>query len=101
MHARHPILNDAAAEDLKEIWDYVADRSGPRAAIKLVSEILDAFDDLALAPGMGHERPDVRDREYRFCHVHSHVIAYRFDHQAIRIGRVVHGSRDLRRINFP
>ena len=51
-------------------------------------------------PGMGHRHRDIRTGGYRVWSVFSYLIVYRMKNRTLIVSRVVHGSRDLRRL-FP
>jgi hypothetical protein len=53
---------------------------------------------LADMPGMGHRRRDVKDARLLYWAVHPYLIVYRFTRRTVYILRVVHGSRDLRKL---
>ena len=49
-----------AGFDLDEIWAYIA-RDKVDAADRWIAKLFDAFESLAQAPGIGHERKDLTD----------------------------------------
>jgi antitoxin ParD1/3/4/toxin ParE1/3/4 len=53
---------------------------------------------LARIPGMGHSREDLADESLRFWPVYSYLIIYRPESRPLEVVRVLHGSRDVRRI---
>jgi len=94
---RRILIQPQARVDLLEIWHYIANDN--LAAARKVSEKLEgAIRSLAESPGKGHTRADVQHRRYRFWRVYSYMIAYHFDAERITIVRVVHGSRNFRRL---
>lgn len=84
----------AAARDLNEIWDYIAE-DNPRAADEVLGEIEDAVESLANHPRMGHRRDDLADEPLRVWPVYSYLIVYRPETQPLEVVRVVSGYRDL------
>ena len=94
---RKLLVQPQARLDLLDIWDRIALDSVP-AATKVAATIARAIRGLLEMPGKGHVRSDVKDPRYHFCSVYSYVIAYRFDEDTLTIARVVHGSRDFRRL---
>jgi plasmid stabilization system protein ParE len=68
------VLTEEAERDLNEIWDYIADQSIEQADA-VVAEIRAALDLLALSPGIGHRRQDVKDARYRFWRANRFIIA--------------------------
>ena len=88
------VVAPAAKADIDEIALYIAaaDRA---AAERFIDEIYDAFDLLALQPGLGHYRRDLTDRPVRFWTVmRRYMIVYR-DRSPIEIVRVLSGYRDI------
>jgi toxin ParE1/3/4 len=85
-----------ARRDLLEIWSYVADRSGPERADKLLNRIDERCDRLAELPGMGRLRPDLGPgfRGYTVPRT-KYIVVYRQTRDGIEILRVVHGARSL------
>jgi antitoxin ParD1/3/4/toxin ParE1/3/4 len=82
--------------DLQGIWDYVADDS-VAAADRIIADLHHAFRQLAQMPGMGHRRRDLTLRSVLFWPVHSYLIIYT-DATPISIVRVIHASRDVRKL---
>lgn len=94
---RRVVFGVQARRDLDEIWTYIAQDSID-AAEKVVDRVERAVRQLALMPGMGHERPELRGRRYRVWPVSSYLIIYRYGPKTVTVVRVVHGARDLRRL---
>lgn len=85
-----------AADDLDEIWLYVAEESQSiEVASKLIESITDRFFLLGNHPYVGR----ARDRDFgagsRTFPVGEYVILYSLEGQNVLILRVVHGRRDL------
>jgi plasmid stabilization system protein ParE len=51
---------------------------------------------IAETPTLGHEHPQVINRDLMAIKVKPYVIFYRYDAETVYIVRIVHGSRDLR-----
>jgi len=88
------VVAPAAKADIDEIALYIAaaDRA---AAERFIDEIYDAFDLLALQPGVGHYRRDLTDRPVRFWTVmRRYMVVYR-DRSPVEIVRVLSGYRDI------
>ena len=94
---RRLVVQPQARLDLLEIWHYIATDSRQNAD-RVLASLEDALRDPQRMPGLGHQRADVRSPHYRFWTVHRFVIAYRFDEKTLTVVRVVHGSRDFRRL---
>ena len=69
--ALHPL----AAEDITEIWEYIAEDSPPGAR-RVREERLSAIRALAPFPNQGYKRPDLASRPLRFTLVREYLIAY-------------------------
>jgi toxin ParE1/3/4 len=84
--------------DYLEIWLYVADQSQSAA---VADELTNTFDRklelLSDYPGLGRRRADIGDSVRQFP-VGSYLIFYRPIRGGIELIRLVHGSRDLRRL---
>ena len=94
---RKLFITPQARLDLLEIWHYIANDSIDAA--NRVGEKLDvAICDLLPFPAKGHRRADVKESRYLFWNVYSYIIAHRYDNETLTIIRVLHGSRDFRKI---
>jgi toxin ParE1/3/4 len=64
------VLTPRAAQDLSDIWDYIAADD-----IEAADRVLDALENgmvkLAKNPGMGHWREELTDKRHRFLLVYS------------------------------
>ena len=85
-----------ARRDVRQIWAYIAEDNEP-AAHRLVAELHRKFEFLSANPRAGRARDDVRP-ELRSFPVDEYVIFYRTIGTGVRITRVIHGRRDLRRL---
>ena len=88
-------LSDQAEEDLAGIADYYFARN-PEAAAKVYGDLVAAFDQIALMPEMGRERPEL-GTDLRSFVVGSYVIFYVYRTDQIIVTRIIHGSRDIER----
>jgi plasmid stabilization system protein ParE len=89
------VLSARARLDILLIWNRIAENSVDAADL-VKDELHAAMTQLALMPGMGHRRRDVKNPRYRFWLVYSYVIAYFPDTKPLQIVRVVHGAQNLR-----
>jgi plasmid stabilization system protein ParE len=89
------ILHPEAANDIIEIWEYIASDS-PEAARRVRESILKGIQNLVPFPHQGHYRPDLTSRPLRFIHVRDYLIAYAPDETPIWIIAVMHGHRNPR-----
>jgi plasmid stabilization system protein ParE len=90
-------LTPAARADLFEIDDYLRQESPPAAA-RVRAELRAAMRKLAGYPGIGHLRADLAEEPLRFWPVYSYLIIYRAETRPLQILRVLHGSRDVRKL---
>lgn len=75
-----------ALGDLQEIWEFVSEDSFT-AADRLIEDFYRTFQRLAMAPGMGHKREDLTDRDVLFWTLHSYLIIYKGS-QPLRVVRI-------------
>jgi len=90
-------ISRMANADIERICDHISE-DNPDAADRLDQQIHRAIQLIARFPGIGHPRPDVKDKRYLFRAVGNHVIAYRVEQKELVVVRVVHGSRDFRKL---
>jgi plasmid stabilization system protein ParE len=88
-------LHPGAAQDITEIWEFIADDS-PLAARRMREEILEAIVKLVAFPHQGHRRPDLTTRPLRFQLVRDYLIAYAPDEKPLLVIAVLHGRRNPR-----
>jgi plasmid stabilization system protein ParE len=88
-------LHPLAAQDVAEIWTYIADDS-PQAARRVREEILAAIRALVPFPNVGHKRTDLTSRPLRFIVVREYLIAYAPDEKPLWVVAVMHGRRNPR-----
>jgi|SRR5579859_2312591 len=90
-------LHPAAAIDITEIWEFIAD-DDLFAATRVREEFLKTFRLLAAFPYLGHSRPDLTPLPLRFHVVRSFLIAYMPEQTPILVLAVLHGHRNPRTI---
>lgn len=90
-------LTPAARADLIEIDDYLC-RQSARAAARVRAKLREAMRRLAEQPHMGHLREDLADEKLRFWPVYSFLIIYRAEVRPLQVVRVLHASRDVRKL---
>jgi plasmid stabilization system protein ParE len=88
-------LHPEAAQDITEIWEYIAERS-PRAATGVREDILQALRNIVSFPESGHRRPDLTGRPLRFLRVREYLVAYAPDEDPLWVIAVLHGRRNPR-----
>ena len=89
------LLHPEAAQDINEIWEYIANKS-PQGARRVREEIFGAIRQLVLFPNQGHRRSDLTSRPLRFWVVGKYLMAYAPDEKPLWIIAVVHGRRSPR-----
>lgn len=89
-------LSRTAFRDLEQIWQYIA-VDNEVAARRVLDEFYVEFERLAENPLIYHRRSDLTKRDVRFWRLPSHLIVYRAE-KTLRIFRVLHGKRNLKRI---
>lgn len=82
-----------AADDLAEIWDYIADDSEAQADL-FVDTIDRKLQLLAEQPNLGRSRPELAENMRSFP-IGRYVIFYVVMPSYIQVVRVLHGARDL------
>jgi plasmid stabilization system protein ParE len=91
-------LHPDAAQDITEIWEYIAENSVP-AARRFRVEIFDAISSLVSFPHQGPRRPDLTNRPLRFRLVRDYLIAYAADEKPLLVIAVLHGRRNPQAIS--
>ena|SRR4028118_2212369 len=86
-------LSTQAAQDLENIWTYIAQES-EQAADALIDQIIQRFPKLAAFPDLGRKRDDLLEGLRSFP-VKSYVLFYRRTQEGIEIFRILHGRRDI------
>jgi toxin ParE1/3/4 len=86
-------LSPCVPTDLEEIVDFIAQDS-PRQAARVLRLLRARMKEIAKQPRIYRLRPDI-GAEARLATVGNYVILFRIRADAVRIERVLHGSRDL------
>lgn len=89
-------ISATAAEDLKDIWEYVAQHNED-AAVKLIKEVKNKFILLRDNPLIGREQNKYLVGLRSFL-MKDYFIFYLPLENGVEILRVLHGSRDIERI---
>ena len=89
------LLSPHAKDDLDDISDYIANRSGSEDVADRFIDLLTArFHLIACNPYIGRRRDDLRPHLRSFP-VGEYLIFYRVENDNVRILRVAHGNRDI------
>lgn len=91
------VVTPAARDDLLEIRDFIAG-DDPSAARRVLAKLRAAMRRLARVPHMGHLRLDLSPEPLRLWPVYSFLIIYRPETRPLEVLRVLHASRDVRRM---
>jgi plasmid stabilization system protein ParE len=86
-------LHPGAAQDITEIWEFIAENS-VLAARRVRVEIFDAIGVLVAFPHQGHKRPDLTARPLRFTTVRDYLIAHAPEEKPMVVIAVLHGRRN-------
>jgi toxin ParE1/3/4 len=86
-------LSPLVPGDLEEIAEYIAQDS-PRHALRTLRLLRAKMNEIAKQPQLYRLRPEIGP-EARLAIVGNYVILFRIRRNAVRIERVVYGSRDL------
>lgn len=89
-------VSDQSKRDMIDIWEYIAANS-PRAADRLLHNLVSTYLRLGETPGVGRSRSELRPGVYSIP-VGNYLIFYRFDETHISVVRVLHGARNLRAV---
>jgi toxin ParE1/3/4 len=95
--AREVIFSPEAEADLFELYDYIADRSGPMRAIGYVGRIEKYCLGFAHAGERGTKRDDLRPGLRIVGFERRVTIAFHVTPRTVTIDRILYGGRDVRR----
>jgi addiction module RelE/StbE family toxin len=97
-------INPLAAKDLIEIKDYISkELERPKAAIKIINQIIESYSNLKKFPEMGLElsKKINIDTDFRYLISGKYIIFYRIEKEFISIYRILYSKRDYLKILFP
>ncbi|MFI5459737.1 MAG: type II toxin-antitoxin system RelE/ParE family toxin [Isosphaerales bacterium] len=94
-----PKLTDQAKVDLREIWYSIASDRDQRTADRVVTQIFDKCHNHAQFPESGRLREEL-SRGLRSFPVRPYVVFYSPFEDTILVLRILHGRRDLTRVQF-
>ncbi len=87
-----------ARNDFREIGDYIA-KDSPVAAFNFVHRLEERCISLADHPGVGRKREEIMTN-LRSATEGDYVVFYLALRDGIEVVRVIHGKRDIAKINF-
>jgi plasmid stabilization system protein ParE len=88
-------LHPGAAQDITEIWQFIAEDSPP-AATRFREDILEAIRKLASLPRQGRQRPDLTSQPLRFQTIRDYLIVYAPAEKPLLVIAIIHGHRHPR-----
>jgi len=92
------LLTDAAARDLEDIYDYLAEHDSPASANHVLDQIERVIQSLSEFPHRGHYPRELLllgIREYRETFFKPYRIIYRVIDEAVYIYLIADGRRDM------
>jgi len=92
------VVSPLAADDLNEIWAYLAEQASEEFADRTLEKLAGTFAALAETPGLGHVRSDLTRLPVHFYFFAPYMIVYQRDRTPLPIHAVLHGARNVRRI---
>lgn len=100
--SREISVDNLVREDLKQLFDYIAQDS-PAYAVRFLAAAEAAFEQLSAMPEMGRAREFQVERlagirSWSIPGFRDHLIFYRPIENGIQVIRVLHGARDIERI---
>ena len=91
---RRVVLRPAAVRDLDRLYDFIVREAGPATASGYVGRILAHCEGLGDFPERGIARDDIRPGLRVTGFERRVAIAFTFDAEVVRIGRIFYGGRD-------
>ena len=98
MSRREYELSPDARLDLALIWNYLAEHASIDVADRIINDIESAIPTLVGSPHLGHRRTDLAGPEFLFHRVHSYFVVYHATLEPLRVIRILHMSRNVKRI---
>jgi toxin ParE1/3/4 len=93
--ARRVVFSPEARDDLLELYDYIAERSGTARAFSYTERIHQYCAGFSLAPERGSKMDDLRPGLRVVGFERRVTIAFHVIHDAVVIDRILYGGRDL------
>ncbi|RXG15968.1 toxin ParE1/3/4 [Leeuwenhoekiella aestuarii] len=92
----HFTLSKKTQEDIDAIYEFGVHKFGENQALNYLLEMRSHLELLLSNPEIGKQRNEIKDGLYSLPYA-SHIIFYRILKNHLRIVRVLHGNRDLRK----
>lgn len=84
-----------ALDDLRDLYDYIADRGAPNAALLYITRLDDRCAGLASFPEQGVSRDDIRPGLRLLGFERRTAIAFHVTPDATIIDRILHGGQNV------
>lgn len=94
------VFTPEAQSDLLDLYDYIADRSGPTRAMHYIERIEQTCITLQSLPERGTRRDDLRPGLRVIGFEHRVLIAFQVGSNAVAILRILYGGRSIE-LAFP
>ena len=92
----HYILSKKTQEDIDAIYEFGVYKFGQDQGLNYLIELRAHFEVILKNPEIGKQRDEIKNGLYSLPYA-SNIIFYRILKNHLRIVRVLHGSRDLRK----
>jgi plasmid stabilization system protein ParE len=92
------VVSPNAADDLNNIWLYLATEASEEVADRTLVMLADSFAELAETPGLGHRRTDLTNLPVHFFYVRPYMVIYQSDRSPLPIHAVLHAARDVQKL---
>lgn len=88
-------LTESAEAELRDIFEFIATSDGLGRAEHVLEQFLEAFENLAVTPGMGFRRTRLTGPSQRWWPVFRYLVIYDPDSRPLMVSRILHGARCL------
>lgn len=92
---RTVIYAPEAVDDLRKLYDYIADRGAPNAALDYVTRLSERCDSLADFPEQGVKRDDIRAHLRLLGFERRTMVAFFVTAEAVVVTRILHGGQNV------
>lgn len=90
------VLSQKSQDDINDVYDFGLNRFGESQSINYLIGLKSTFELLLKNPQIGKNRNEIKERLFSFAY-DSHIIFFRVYNNHLRIVRILHGSRDLKK----
>lgn len=89
-------LSQQAVDAFGENWNFYARSGGEKLANRILGDIHDAIQKLCELPNLGHSRPDLTDKPFKFYRIYQILLVYDPAARPLYIARVYHAAQDVK-----